>query len=550
MSNPNPDQVPTEKAFTFRSKALDMIGTGRSVRRMAIKLGVTLVLVLVALSFVPWQQTVPGTGQIAVYDAMSRPQSVEAQIPGRLVSWEVQEGQEVKVGDVIARIEDIDSKFLDPNQLKRLREQRDFVKQTASETLQRVAELTSQRSELSSARQDSIRVARQAIGQAKQRQKGLEKMLEQAQQNLNVRRKVGAQSAKERANQAKDRVDQAQQSLVAANQQQETMKLRYERIAYLAKESLRSKQDMELAENDWVKAKTQVAQAEKGLEIAKRDLTVGNLAEDQVQIEIRAAEAAVGKAQADLRVAEQDVTNAMLNLSRIISDSQAQLSRVGADVQSAKESLAKNSGDIQKIEVEVSNVVGRDNQQVIRAPVSGRVARLLQVGAGSTVKAGDELATIVPTTQDRVVELFVSDNDVVLLDVGRMVRLQFAGWPALQFSGFPSVAVGTFGGRIKVIDPVDDGTSRYRVIVEQDQLTFSAGHKDEPWPDPKRLRPGAKAVGWIMLDSVPLGYELWRQFNGFPPRVNPGSQKSYKQGGGDSKPAKDPGYGPVKLKSK
>jgi hypothetical protein len=25
--------------------------------------------------------------------------------------------------------------------------------------------------------------------------------------------------------------------------------------------------------------------------------------------------------------------------------------------------------------------------------------------------------------------------------------------------------------------------------------------------------------GWILLDRVRLGYELWRQFNGFPPRL-------------------------------
>jgi hypothetical protein len=31
------------------------------------------------------------------------------------------------------------------------------------------------------------------------------------------------------------------------------------------------------------------------------------------------------------------------------------------------------------------------------------------------------------------------------------------------------------------------------------------------------LRQGVRANGWILLDEVRLGYELWRQFNGFPP---------------------------------
>jgi hypothetical protein len=28
-----------------------------------------------------------------------------------------------------------------------------------------------------------------------------------------------------------------------------------------------------------------------------------------------------------------------------------------------------------------------------------------------------------------------------------------------------------------------------------------------------------RALGWIQLGTVRLGYELWRQFNGFPPSL-------------------------------
>jgi hypothetical protein len=28
-----------------------------------------------------------------------------------------------------------------------------------------------------------------------------------------------------------------------------------------------------------------------------------------------------------------------------------------------------------------------------------------------------------------------------------------------------------------------------------------------------------RALGWIQLGTVRLGYELWRQFNGFPPAL-------------------------------
>jgi hypothetical protein len=37
----------------------------------------------------------------------------------------------------------------------------------------------------------------------------------------------------------------------------------------------------------------------------------------------------------------------------------------------------------------------------------------------------------------------------------------------------------------------------------------------EPWPDELAL--GTGTYGVLLLKNVPLWYEIWRQFNGFPP---------------------------------
>jgi hypothetical protein len=71
------------------------------------------------------------------------------------------------------------------------------------------------------------------------------------------------------------------------------------------------------------------------------------------------------------------------------------------------------------------------------------------------------------------------------------------------------VAVGTFGGRVALVDAVDNGKGKFRVLIIPDK-------KDEPWPNVRYLRQGVRAKGWVLLDQVRLGYELWRQFNGFP----------------------------------
>jgi multidrug resistance efflux pump len=163
-----------------------------------------------------------------------------------------------------------------------------------------------------------------------------------------------------------------------------------------------------------------------------------------------------------------------------------------------------------KAEVDLS----RQQQQVVTAPRDGQILRVL-LGSGTiNVKAGEPLVDFVPDTTDNAVELFLDGNDLPLVYKGRKVRLQFEGWPAIQFSGWPSVAIGSFGGIVSMVDPsvAPDGT--FRVLVQPDP--------EDPveWPDETFLRQGARALGIVMLEQVSIGYEFWRQINGFPKALN------------------------------
>ena len=40
-----------------------------------------------------------------------------------------------------------------------------------------------------------------------------------------------------------------------------------------------------------------------------------------------------------------------------------------------------------------------------------------------------------------------------------------------------------------------------------------------PGPTIGPLRQGVRVNGWVLLKQVPLGYEIWRLLNGFPPVV-------------------------------
>ena len=133
---------------------------------------------------------------------------------------------------------------------------------------------------------------------------------------------------------------------------------------------------------------------------------------------------------------------------------------------------------------------------------------------------------LVPEVADRVAEIFVEGNDAPLINKGDPVRLQFEGWPAVQFVGWPSVAVGTFGGKVLLVDSTSNEMGKFRVLVEP-----HVGGGDEPWPSTTYLRQGVRAKGFVLLRQVALGYEVWRRLNGFPPVVaqnEPGSNEKVK----------------------
>ena len=102
----------------------------------------------------------------------------------------------------------------------------------------------------------------------------------------------------------------------------------------------------------------------------------------------------------------------------------------------------------------------------------------------------------------------LAPQDVPLLEKGRLVRVQFDGWPAIVFSGWPSVSYGTYGGRVVAIDNFISENGKYRVLVAPDI-------NDHPWP--KDLRVGGGVNSMMLLKDVPVWYELWRKINGFPP---------------------------------
>lgn len=224
---------------------------------------------------------------------------------------------------------------------------------------------------------------------------------------------------------------------------------------------------------------------------------------ERINLEREAAIAKSEAAQKSLEASQRNVERQRDLFSRGLSSRRA---FEMAEIEEAKflGEIASASAELARIETRLA----RQISQKVVAPRDGVIQHVFVPSGGAIVKQGDLLALIVPDTDARAVEILIDGNDLPIVSIGRSVRLQFEGWPAIQFSGWPSAGVGTFGGTVAVIDSSDNGYGKFRILVIPD-----AG---QDWPDSKFLRQGTRAVAWVTLDTVRLGWELWRRFNAFP----------------------------------
>ena len=204
---------------------------------------------------------------------------------------------------------------------------------------------------------------------------------------------------------------------------------------------------------------------------------------------------------------KNELIKAGIELNSLEAEYTTKISKAESELQSALSYLYETQGEISKLNIEFANLSIRSGLYYVTAPQDGYVVQSRVSGVGEAIKIGDPICTIMPSNAALAVQLYVKPMDIPLLAKGRKVRIQFDGWPALVFSGWPGYTFGTFGGQVAVIDNIDT-EGHYRILVVPDP-------GDDPWP--KQLRVGSGAYGWIMLNDVPVWYELWRQFNGFPP---------------------------------
>lgn len=229
---------------------------------------------------------------------------------------------------------------------------------------------------------------------------------------------------------------------------------------------------------------------------------------EQRKIKFQETNAKAISAENKFLATKNELLNARIELNSIQAEYADKLAKAKSDYNSAIAYVFDTEASIAKMKNDLANYTIRSGNYYITAPKSGFVIKALKAGIGEIIKEGEPVVTIVDKNSVNAVELYVKAMDVPLLHVGGKVRLQFDGWPALVFSGWPGSSFGTFGGIIQVVDYISTNGGKYRILVTPDP-------EDIEWPE--QLRIGGGVYGWALLNDVPIWYEIWRQFNGFPP---------------------------------
>ncbi len=411
-------------------RALDLVRQHPFVGRF-VTITLIIIALFIAFLFLPWQQTVKASAELIAYDPTKRPYGLLSPIDGFVKQYFVQEGQEVKTGDLLVELRD-----LDPKRLEHLQEQKRGVKKQIEQVTQALEDL--------------------------QRQIDLQIRIKKQERSL-FEKKRSTLLEKARV---------LRQKLQAMQERLDFAKRNFRRYKKLAKSGAVSQKLFEQWRRDYLSLKADFADIEAKIRINANDLAIVESATEQKLAKIEATIESLQIKMKDLRAKKASLVGAF---------------------------------------AKIKSNIGRFYHRVY-AKEDGIVVRILKNNTNHYVKKGDPLLEFTPKTDKRVLRVKVSDFNMPLIRKGLKARIIFYGWPAMQVSGWPKISKGTYGGVVVLSEPLarEDGSYYFLLAPDPDE---------DPWPSPDRLKIGTKATVWVLLDIVPIWYELWRVMMALPPNM-------------------------------
>ena len=217
------------------------------------------------------------------------------------------------------------------------------------------------------------------------------------------------------------------------------------------------------AQKSVVEAESIVVARQSNLSAAQRELEmIRPLAEKEIvsRVDLIKAENAVQVAVSEVAAAQASVARSQSSIAEArASAAQARsdwMSRSGVELSQAQAELSAQTQSLPALS-------DRVDRTVIRAPMSGRVNRVLVTTVGGTVTAGMPIAEIVPSEESLYIEAMVKPQDIGSISIGQKATV--------EVTAFDSSIYGRMDGRVTSISPdavlnEQTGESFYTVEVQ------------------------------------------------------------------------------------
>lgn len=242
-----------------------------------------LLLLLLAIVFLPWTQNIRARGTVTTLRQEQRPQQVNTLISGSIVKWHVKEGDMVKAGDTLLQLGEVKVEYFDPQLLKRTQEQIAAKQQTMEGYRSKAATTTVQSQALQQGRELKLQSLGNKIAQQSLKIKTEEADLAAAANELEAykrqieaarimldsgaisltefeKRKINYQNGLAKWNSAGNKLEQSRQELTNLHiEQRATLQEYADKIAKVSGDRFSSLSDAATTEAELLKLQNQLA---------------------------------------------------------------------------------------------------------------------------------------------------------------------------------------------------------------------------------------------------------------------------------------------------
>ncbi|WP_457744594.1 HlyD family secretion protein [Sulfurimonas sp.] len=216
----------------YKFKALDGVELRPIVKKVWFASFIIL-LILVAILFLPWQQTVKGKGTLVAFDPSQRDYPIYSTVDGFIQKFYVKENQFVKKGTPLFKMVD-----LDPNYLHKLEQIKQDLQHQHTNTQQNIKNVKAQTS------------------------------------NLQEYLKNGLNIYEDKIKQIKDKIKSLQLKKITLEKNLQINKTNLHRTSILFKEGIESQREYEKVQNSYIQAKYELENIDVDIVIERKNITI------------------------------------------------------------------------------------------------------------------------------------------------------------------------------------------------------------------------------------------------------------------------------------